>query len=132
MIRNEAGSIIPIGIGVIALSAIFALVMVELIGVQYQTLQNKQLSDLLVLKVATDLNQDQIPPVKNLDYRPVVTALLDEASKALDVEPIEFSVLSTDGKTMNAIVCTNWKSITGLTFGALGKVCAQSKARAIA
>lgn len=132
MNENDSGSIIPIGIGVITLSAIFALVMVELIGVQYQTLQNKQLSDLLVLKVATDLNHDQIPPVINLDYRPVVADLLKEASKTLGVEPTEFSVSSPDGKTMTSTVCTNWKSITGLTFGALGKVCAQSKARAIA
>lgn len=132
MKRNDSGSIIPIGIGVITLSAIFALVMVELIGIQYQTLQNKQLSDLLVLKVANDLNRDQIPPVINLDYRPVVADLLNQASKALAVEPTEFSVSSPDGKTMTAIVCTEWKSITGLTFGTLGKVCAKSKARAIA
>ena len=132
MNENESGSIIPIGIGVITLSAIFALVMVELIGVQYKTLQNKQLSDLLVLKVATDLNHDHIPPVKNLDYRPVVADLLNEASKTLGVEPTEFSVSSPDGKTMTSTLCTYWKSITGLTFGALGKVCAQSKARAIA
>lgn len=132
MNRNDSGSIIPIGIGVITLTAIFALVMTELIGVQYQTLQNKQLSDLLVLKVANDLSRDQIPPVRNLDYRPVVHGLLIQAAKLMDIEPIEYSVTSSDGYTISSVVCTHWRSVTGLTFGSIGSVCSNSKARAVA
>ena len=131
MNRQDSGSIIPIGIGVITLSAIFALVLAELIGVQFQTLQNKQIADVLVLKVATDLRRDQIPPVMNLDYTPAVSALLAEAASVLRIEPVEVRVASSDGKTMAATVCTEWKSITGIRFGLLGWVSAQSKARAI-
>lgn len=131
MSRRESGSILPIGIGIITLSALFALVMVELIGLQFQTLQNKQLADVLALKVATDLNQDQIPPVQNLDYRPVIQEISAEAAGQLNIEPVEISVISADGRTISATVCTNWKSITGITFGQLGLVCAQAKARAI-
>ena len=131
MNRQDSGSIIPIGIGVITLSAIFALVLAELIGVQFQTLQNKQIADVLVLKVATDLRRDQIPPVMNLDYTPAVSALLAEAASELRIEPVEVRVASSDGKTMAATVCTEWKSITGIRFGLLGWVCSQSKARAI-
>jgi hypothetical protein len=132
MSRQDSGSIIPIGIGVITLSAIFALVLAELIGVQFQTLQNKQIADVLVLKVANDLRRDQIPPVLNLDYTPAVRALLAEAANQLRIEPVEVRVATSDGKTMAATVCTEWKSITGIRFGLLGLVCAQSKARAIA
>lgn len=131
MIKGEAGSIIPLGVTVISLSAIFAFVMVELIGVQFQTLQNKQVADVLVLKVALDLNQDSIAPIKGLEYRPVVTEVLASSVSHLGIKPAEVSVISPDGKTMTATVCTQWKSITGLTFGSLGKVCANSKARAI-
>jgi hypothetical protein len=131
MNRQDTGSIIPIGIGVITLSAIFALVLAELIGVQFQTLQNKQIADVLVLKVANDLRRDQIPPVMNLDYTPAVSALLAEAASQLRIEPVEVRVSTSDGKTMAATVCTEWKSITGIRFGLLGRVCAQSKARAI-
>lgn len=120
------------GIGVITLSAICALVMAELIGVQFQTLQNKQIADILVLKVANDLKRDQIPPLENLDYTPAVRGILAEASSQLGIEPIEVRVATSDGKTIGATVCTEWKSITGLTFGVLGRVCAESKARAIA
>lgn len=131
MKRSESGSIIPIGIGIVTLSAIFALVMVELIGVQLQTLQNKQLADVLALKVATDLQRDQIAPVQNLDYLPVVKDLVTEAALQLKINPMEISVMSADGRTISATVCTNWKSITGITLGQLGRVCAQAKARAI-
>lgn len=131
MNRQDSGSIIPIGIGVITLSAIFALVLAELIGVQFQTLQNKQIADVLVLKVANDLRRDQIPPVKNLDYTPSVSALLAEAASELRIQPVEVRVSTSDGKTMAATVCTEWNSITGIRFGLLGRVCAQSKARAI-
>lgn len=131
MIRRETGSIIPLGLTVISLSAIFALVMVEFIGVQFQTLQNKQVADVLVLKVALDLNQDSIAPIRGLEYRPVVNEVLGSSSAHLGVQPVEVSVNSPDGKTMTATVCTQWKSFTGLTLGAFGKVCANSKARTI-
>lgn len=131
MIRGESGSVIPLGVTVIALSAIFALVMVELIGVQFQTLQNKQVADVLVLKVALDLNQDSIAPLKGLDYRPVVSAVLESSSAHLGIQPLEVSVISPDGITTMATVCTAWKSITGFTLGVLGEVCASSKARSI-
>jgi hypothetical protein len=129
--RHDSGSIIPIGIGVITVSAIFSLVMAELIGVQFQTLQNMQIADVLVLKVANDLRRDQIPPVMNLDYAPAVRDILAEASSQLGVEPIEVRVATSDGKTMASTVCTQWKSITGINFGLAGRVCAQAKARAI-
>ena len=131
MNRQDSGSIIPIGIGLITLSAIFAFVMAELIGVQFQTLQNKEIADVLVLKVANDLRRDQIPPVTNLDYSPAVRDILAEASSQLGVEPIEVRVATSDGKTMTATVCTQWKSITGINFGLVGRVCSQAKARAI-
>lgn len=130
--RQDSGSIIPIGIGMITLSAIFSLVLAELIGVQFQTIQDKQIADVLVLKVTTDLRRDQIPPLKNFDYTPAVSGLLSEAANQLKVDPVEVRVATTDGKTMAATVCTEWKSITGITLGSLGRVCAQSKARAIA
>lgn len=131
MIKGESGSIIPLGVSVISLSAIFALVIVELIGVQFQTLQNKQVCDVLVLKVALDLKQDSIAPIKGLEYRPVVTEVLESSSSHLGIQPSEVSVISPDGKTMTATVCTQWRSITGITFGSFGNVCASSKARAI-
>lgn len=131
MIRSETGSIIPLGISVISLSAIFALVMVELIGVQFQTLQNKQVADVLVLKVALDLNEDEITPVRGLDYRPVVNEVLSSSAAQLRIRPSEVSVTSPDGKTVTATVCTDWRSITGLTLKVFGSVCANSKARAI-
>ena len=131
MMREESGSIIPIGLGIIALTAVIALVLVELIGVQYQTLQNKQLADVLVLKVAKDLKTDGIAPVKNLDYRPAVSDLLDASSSHMRVSVSEISVSSRDGKTIEALVCTEWASITGLRLGSFGQVCASSKARAI-
>ena len=131
MISEESGSIIPLGLGIIALTAAIALVLVELIGVQYQTLQNKQLADVLVLKVAHDLQADGIAPVMNLEYRPVVSELIAEASSYMRVKISEVSVLSRDGKTFEALVCSEWVSITGLGLGSSGKVCANSKARAI-
>lgn len=113
------------------MSAIFAFVMVELIGIQYQTLQNKQVADVLVLKVTGDLHRDAIPPVVGLDYSPTVAQELKQSSTQLGIEPVETALSTVDGKTLSATVCTAWKSITGLKFGALGKVCAQAKARAI-
>lgn len=128
---EETGSIIPLGLGIISLTAVIALVLVELIGVQYQTLQNKQLADVLVLKVAKDLKVDGIAPVKNLDYRPVVSDLVDASTSHMRVMVADISVSSRDGKTIEALVCSEWVSITGLSLGAFGQVCASSKARAI-
>lgn len=130
--RGESGSIIPLGVGVISISAIVTLVLVELIGVQFQTLQSKQVADVLVLQVAGDLNRDGIAPVTGLEYFPTVRESLASATAHLGLEPLEVSVMSEDGKTVAAIVCSRWKSVTGLTLGSLGKVCASSKARAIA
>ena len=130
-ITQDEGSIIPLGIGVIALTAFVAFVFAELIGVQYQTIQNKQLADVLVLKVASDLRADAIAPVANLDYGPVAWELLKVASSHMQVTVSDFSLLSRDGKTVEATVCSEWNSLTGLSFGSYGKVCASSKARAI-
>lgn len=115
----------------ISLSTIFALVLVELIGIQFQALQNKQVSDVLVLKVAHDLNRDSIAPIKGLDYRPAVNEVLMSSAAQMGIQPLEVSVISSDGKTMTGTVCTRWKSFTGLDLGAFGNVCATSKARAI-
>jgi hypothetical protein len=131
MSNEERGSIFPIGIGIMTISVLLSFVLVELIGVQYQTLQNKQLSDVLALKVATDLNHDGIVPVRMLDYAPGLEDLVRAASNHLKIRPREVSVISSDGKTMTASVCTSWLSITGLTLGAFGNICATSKARAI-
>lgn len=129
--RCDSGSIIPLGIAVITLSAIFSLVTVELIGIQFQTLQNKQVADVLVLKVSSDLHRDAIPPVTGLDYSPTVSEELKQSSSHLGIEPVGIAISTVDGKTLSATVCTTWKSITGFKFGAWGNVCAQSNARAI-
>lgn len=131
MVRSERGSILPIGIGVIALSTIFALVIAELIGCQLQTFQAKQFADVLALQVAGDLQRDHISPVLGLDYRPVITDTLNVARRQLDVKPSDVRVVSRDGKTIDATVCIAWKSITGYSAGHLGQLCANSKARAI-
>lgn len=131
MIRSDSGSILPIGIGVISISVIIALVLVEVIGVQYQTLENKQLADVAALKVATDLNQDGIAPVRNLEYQQVVFPVIQAASALLGISPVEVSVISQDERTIEAVVCSYWTSITGLRLGSIGKICSSSKARAI-
>ncbi len=131
MMKRDCGSIFPLGIGIVALSALLSFVLVELIGVQYQTLQIKQVSDALAMKVATDLNRDGIAPVPKLEYAPEVSDLLRIASSHLGQSPREVSVMSFDGKTITALVCSDWHSISGLTLGAIGKICAISKARAI-
>jgi hypothetical protein len=131
MISEESGSIIPFGLGIISLTAVIALVLVELIGVQYQTLQNKQLADVLVLKVAKDLKADGIAPIVGLDFRPVVSEMLHASSSHLRVGVADLSVGSRDGKTIEALVCSEWVSITGFSLGSFGQVCANSKARAI-
>lgn len=116
----------------ISLSAVIALIFLELVGVQYQTLQLKQVSDVLALKVASDLRRDGIEPLRNLEYLPVVSELLGVTSAVLGVTPSQVSVLSKDGKTITASVCADWRSITGFKLGVFGEVCSSSKARAIA
>lgn len=131
MMCEDKGSIIPLGLGVIATTAAIALLFTELIGVQYQTLQNKQLADVIVLKVANDLQGDGITPVTNLEYRPVVNELLSVASAHMRVRVSDVSVISRDGKTLEALVCSEWVSFTGLNLGLFGKICASTKARSI-
>lgn len=128
---SERGSILPLGIGVIAATVVITFVFAELTGVAIQTLRNKQLADVSSLRVAGDLLKDGIPPLIGLDYSPVIQDLLGAASKHLQVSPTQVSVLSLDGQTMETEICTKWKSITGLTFGNVGEVCARSKARAV-
>jgi len=131
MIREDKGSIIPLGIGVMGLSLVFSLVMVELISSQYQTMQAKQVADVLTLQVAGDLKKDEIPPVIGLDYFPVTSESLNISSRQLGIEPINVKVTSPDGKTIAATVCVKWKSVTGFSLGNAGTLCATSKARAI-
>jgi hypothetical protein len=130
-VKTDSGSIIPLGIGAIALSLLVSLLFAELTGVEIQKLRNKQLSDVLVLKIATDLRKDSISPVVGLEYLPVLQELSAKTSRVLKFEPTLVSVLSRDGKTMEGRVCSRWKSITGVTFDAFGFVCSTSKARAI-
>lgn len=127
---SESGSIIPFGIAAICLSLVISLLFAELTGVEIQTFKNKQLSDLLTLKVAADLRKDEIAPLVGLEYAPALTEITATASKHLGITPANVSVFTSDGKTIEGKVCTAWKSITGLTFGSFGIVCSSSKARA--
>jgi hypothetical protein len=129
--RSECGSILPLGIGLISLTALVAFLFAELTGVSLQTLRNKQLADVASLKVSGDLLADGIPPLVGLDYSPAVRDVLASATNHLGAAPTRVIVLSLDGQTLETEICTQWKSITGLTFGNLGDVCAKSKARAI-
>lgn len=131
MIRSESGSILPIGIGLLALTAALSMFFLEQIGIQLQTLQNKQVADVLSLKIATDLNRDGIAPIEGLDYRPPASVLLSQATEFLKLQPTGVSITSHDGKTIDTTICTRWRSITGLTLGVFGEVCANSKARAV-
>lgn len=128
---SERGSILPLGIGLVAISLVVALVLSELVGVEIQTHRNKQLSDLLVLKVAGELIRDRVSPVTGLEYLGALNDTASSASEFLGIQPTRISVMSYDGKTIEGLVCTNWQSITGLKMGSFGKVCASSKARAI-
>ena len=129
--RNDRGSILPLGIAVIAVTLVLGMVFLELGGVQYQTVRNKQVSDVLALEVSEQLISDGIPPVIGLDYSPTVVLLMKESSRAIGVSGKSISVRSLDGKTLEAVFCTQWTSITGLTLGNFGDVCARSRARAI-
>lgn len=129
--RGDRGSILPIAIAGLALAVMATLIFLELTGVQVQTLRNKQLADVMVLKVSTDLKNDGIAPVAGLDYFPPVKNLAVAAAKNLRITPTRVLVRSNDGKTMEAMVCTEWQSITGLRLSNFGQVCASSKARAI-
>jgi hypothetical protein len=129
--QNESGSILPLGIGLIALTVLVTFVFAELTGVSIQTFRNKQLADVSSLKVAGDLLSDGVPPMIGLDYSPVVVETLASASNHLGISPTKVLVLSLDGQTLETEVCTAWKSITGLNLGNFGVVCAKSKARAV-
>ena len=128
---DESGSIIPLGIAGLALSLVVSIIFLELTGVQLQTLRNKQISDVLALSVATDLRKDQIPPLIGLEYSPSQHALIGSTTKLVGVNPSRISVLSFDGKTIEASVCSRWQSITGFTFQSFGEVCSKSRARAL-
>jgi hypothetical protein len=128
---SERGSIIPLGIGIIAVTVLLTFVFAELTGVSIQTLRNKQLADVSSLKVASDLLRDDIPPLIGLDYYPVIKDLLIAASNHLEVSTTKVSVQSLDGITLETEICSAWKSITGITLGNFGEVCAKSKARAV-
>ena len=129
--HSERGSILPIGIAGVALSLAISLIFLELIGIQIQTLRNKQASDVLSLKIASDLRKDQIAPIAGLDYSPVARPLLEVAAKQLRIRPSSVSVKSVDSKTIECIVCSTWESVTGLRLKNVGQVCASSKARAV-
>lgn len=129
--KNESGSILPLGIAVIAGSLVLGLVFLELGGVQYQTVRNKQVSDVLALEVARQLVTDGVPPVIGLDYSPTVTDVMATTTHVIGIVAKSASVVSRDGKTMEAVFCTQWASITGVTLGNFGDVCATSRARAI-
>jgi hypothetical protein len=129
--QSERGSILPIGIAGVALSLVISLVFLELIGVQIQTLRNKQVSDVLSLKIASDLRGDQIAPIIGLEYFPVARPLLEVVARQLRIRPSRVSVQSVDGKTIESVVCSTWESVTGLRLNNFGQVCASSKARAV-
>jgi hypothetical protein len=128
---SERGSILPLGVGLIAITILVSFVFAEFTGISIQTLRNKQLADVSSLKVADDLLKDGIPPVIGLDYQPAISELLVATAKHLEISPTKVTVLSLDGQTLETEICTQWKSITGLTFGNFGEVCAKSKARAV-
>jgi len=130
-VASERGSIFPVGIALIALSMSFGLLFLELIGIQLQTLRNKQVADVLSLKVAGDLLRDGIRPITGLEYLPTTQAELLVTLKHLKLNVSQASVTSVDGKTLEATVCSSWQSIIGFSVGNSGEVCAKSKARAI-
>lgn len=129
--NREAGSVLPLGIAAIAGTLVVGLVFLEMAGVQYQTIRNKQVSDVLSLEVAGQFLADGVAPVIGLDYTPTVKELLNASSKTLSITPNSVSVTSQDGKTLETVVCTQWASVTGITLGNFGDVCATSKARAV-
>jgi len=131
VVKSDRGSILPLGLAGLALTLAVTLLFLELTGIELQTLRNKQLADVMALKTATDLKNDQIPPVVGLDYVPAIRPLIFNTSKNLRLSPTSLRLVSHDGKTMEAMVCTRWISITGFSFGNFGGICATSKARAV-
>ena len=129
--KSESGSILPLGIAVVAGTLVLGLVFLELGGVQYQTVRNKQVSDTLALEVAEQLVTDGVPPVIGLDYLQTVTDVMAASTDVIGVAVKSASIISRDGKTMEAVFCTQWTSITGVTLGNFGDVCATSRARVI-
>lgn len=122
---------LPLGIAGLALSLAISLVFLELVGVQLQTLRNKQVADVISLKVSGDLLHDGIAPIVGLEYLPVTQVVFGAAVEHLKIRPSHASVISVDAKTIEATVCSYWRSITGISLGNIGEVCAKSKARAI-
>jgi hypothetical protein len=129
--RGDEGSIIPLGIGLISISICLSLFFAELIGVQFQTVQAKQLSDVLAIEVSSSLARDSVPPVIGLHYEQTVQELVSKVALLLRITPSSIAVFSSDGKTIEAMVCTQWKSVTGFTFNGFGSVCSSSKSRPI-
>lgn len=129
--RDESGSILPIGIAALSITVVVSLVFLELVGVQLQTLRNKQLADVIALRTASYMLLNELTPIPGRNYFSVARRLSSEASMELEVTPTETTVFSNDGKTMQATVCSSWISITGLSLGNTGSVCASSKARAV-
>ncbi|MEO0313403.1 MAG: hypothetical protein RL140_633 [Actinomycetota bacterium] len=129
--NREAGSVLPLGIAAIVGTLVIGMVFLEMAGVQYQTIRNKQVSDVLSLEVAGQLLADGVAPVVGLDYAPTVKKLIFSSAETLSITPSAVSVISQDGKTLETVVCTKWASVTGLTLGNFGDVCARSKARAV-
>lgn len=129
--NSERGSILPLGIGLITLTLTLVLLFIELTGIQIRTVTIKQATDVLALEVSGQLHSDGIPPVVGLDYRPVVRSQLADVSGLLSLQPTVVEVMSKDGLTIEATICESWRSITGLSFGQFGSVCASSKARVL-
>lgn len=118
-------------IGITALSVALSMFWLESIGIEIQRLQLKNLSDTLVLEVARELKTDGIAPLVGLDYSPVTKLQLDDGRRFLKLDITRSQILSNDGITIDGLLCSRWKSITGLTFGNAAEVCVSTKARAI-
>lgn len=131
MIRTDSGSTFPLAIGITALSVALSMFWLESIGIEIQRLQLKNLSDTLVLEVARELKTDGIAPLVGLDYSPVTKLQLDDGRRFLKLDITRSQILSNDGRTIDGLLCSRWKSITGLTFGNAAEVCVSTKARAI-
>jgi hypothetical protein len=131
VIRSETGSTFPLAIGITALSIALTMFWLESIGIQIQRLQLKNLGDTLVLEVARELKTDGVQPVVGLDYAPVTSRQLADGSRFLKLEITHSSIISYDAKTIEGLLCSRWKSISGFTFGTVGEVCVSTKARAI-
>ena len=131
MLVDETGSTIPLGLGFLAMVSVFSLVFLELVGIQLQTLRDKQLADLAALTAANQLRVTAVSPVANHNYFSIIKPEILAAERELKLNPTLVSVTSSDGKTIEATVCTQWESITNVRIANGGQVCATSKARAL-